>query len=162
MVHRLPAGLKFLAVLLLALSTLAVRTTWGVGILALVVTVGYVGARIPLRRCWLMLRLLMPILLFVFVFQAWLVSVDSAAQLALRLTAAIGAANLFTLTTRVDDIISAVERGASPLHRFGVRPDRLGLLVGLTLQAVTSLSALAAETREAQRARGAGRSLTAF
>jgi biotin transport system permease protein len=43
-----------------------------------------------------------------------------------------------------------------------VRADRLGLLVGLTVQAVTTLSAIAGSVREAARARGAERSPTAF
>ena len=98
----------------------------------------------------------------VFLLQWWMLSLDSAAVVGLRLLAAISAANLFTLTTRVDDLVSAVERGLRPTRRFGVRPERIGLLVGLSLQAIAALSTIAADTREAQKARSAERSLSAF
>jgi exodeoxyribonuclease VII large subunit len=41
-------------------------------------------------------------------------------------------------------------------------PERIGLLVGLTMRAVAALSGIAGEVREAAKARGAERSPTAF
>jgi biotin transport system permease protein len=97
-----------------------------------------------------------------FALQAWLLSVHDAAVTVLRLVAALGAASLLTFTTRVDAVVAALERGLGPLRRFGVRPARVGLLVGLTLQAVSTLSGIAGSVQEAARARGAERSLVAF
>jgi biotin transport system permease protein len=62
----------------------------------------------------------------------------------------------------VDDVVAAVERGLAPLHRFGVRPDRVGMIVGMTVAAVGTLAGNAGEVREAALSRGADRSITAF
>ncbi|GAA0539152.1 cobalt ABC transporter permease [Saccharopolyspora subtropica] len=160
--HRLGAGWKFLALLGFAVLVLVLGSPLALAGCAGGVAAAYLVARIPARRCWQLSRLLVPLLVLVFLAQWWLLGWDSAAVVCLRLLAALGAANLFTLTTRVDDLVTAVERGLRPLRRFGVRPDRVGLLVGLTVQAVAALSTIATQVREAQRARDAERSLSAF
>lgn len=160
--HRLGAGWKFLALLVFALLLFALAAP--IPLLGLVgaVALGYVLARLRARRCWQATRFVVPMVAVVFLVQWWMLDLDSAAVVSLRLLAAIGAANLFTLTTKVDDLITAVQRGLRPLRRVGARPERVGLLIGLTMRAIASLSSIASETREAQRARGAERSVSAF
>jgi biotin transport system permease protein len=119
-------------------------------------------ARIPWRRVAPLLRTLALLLVLIGLVQWWLLGPERALVIALRLVAAIGVATLFTLTTRVDDLVGAVERGLGPLRRFGVDPEQLGLLVGLTIQSVGTLSGIAGQVRAAARARGAGGSVTAF
>lgn len=161
-VHRAPAGLKLLVVFVLAAVVFVVRDARWLGGICVVVVVGYAAARIPLRRCLRLARGVLLLVLVVFALQWWLLGAGSALVVCLRILAALAAANLFTFTTRVDDLVAAVERAAAPLKRFGLRPDRLGLLVGLTLQAINALTAVATEVREAAKARGAGGSPTAF
>ncbi len=160
--HRVPAGVKFLALLALAALIFVFDAPVPLGVLTGVVLLGYLVARVSPRRCWRLARFLVPLLAVIFALQWWLLGPDQAVVVTLRLFAALAAANLFTLTTRVDDMVGAVERGLRPLRRFGVRPERAGLLVGLTMQAIAVLSTIAAETREAQRARCADRSVSAF
>ncbi|WP_258342653.1 energy-coupling factor transporter transmembrane component T family protein [Saccharopolyspora gregorii] len=160
--HRTPAGVKFVLLLAFAVLIFLLGSPVALGAVVAGVLLGYTVARIPPRRCWQVSRLLLPLLAVIFLLQWWTLGAQQAGVVTLRLLAAIAAANLFTLTTRVDDLVSAVERGLSPLRRVGVRPERVGLLVGLTLQAVAALSIIAAETREAQRARNADRSPSAF
>ncbi len=160
--HRLGAGWKFLG--LLGFAVLLFAFAAPIPLLGLVglVVLGYAVARLRARRCWQATRFVVPMLTLVFLLQWWMLDLDSAAVVSLRLLAAIGAANLFTLTTKVDDLVTAVQRGLRPLRRIGARPERVGLLIGLTMRAIASLSAIARETREAQRARGAQRSVSAF
>lgn len=160
--HRLAAGWKFAGLLALAALTVVLGSPLALGCCVLAVALAYPVARIPVRRCRQIARFLVPLVVVVFLLQWWMIGLDTAEVVGLRLLAALGAANLFTLTTRVDDLVGAVERGLRPARRFGVRPERVGLLVGLTLQAVAALSTIALQVREAQRARGADRSPTAF
>lgn len=162
LLHRLAAGTKFLALLGCSVLIFVLPGPTWLGAAVLVIALAYAVARIPLRRCWQAVRLVVPVVAVVFLLQWWMLDFDRAAVVCLRLLAALGAANLFTLTTKVDDLVTAVERGLRPTRRLGVRPERIGLLVGLTMQAVAALSSIAAETREAQRARNADRSVTAF
>ncbi|MFF4777895.1 energy-coupling factor transporter transmembrane component T family protein [Microtetraspora fusca] len=161
-VHRVPAGWKFAALLALAAAVFALRSPVWLGGICAAVVLAYGVARVSLRRCAGVARSLGVLAAFVFAVQWWLLGADQALVVCLRVVTALAAANLFTITTRIDDVVAAVEHGLGPLRRFGVRPDRIGLLVGLTLQAVAALSAIAAEVREAARARGAQRSVTAF
>ncbi|GIH25260.1 cobalt ABC transporter permease [Acrocarpospora phusangensis] len=160
--HRAPAGWKFLAVLALAALVFALRSPVWLGGVCAAVLLGYAVARVSLRRCLQVARMLGVLVALVFAVQWWLLGAGQALVVCLRIVAALAAANLFTITTRVDDVVSAVERGLRPFARLGVRPDRVGLLVGLTLQAVATLSVIAAEVREAAKARGADRSIAAF
>ncbi|GAA4613217.1 energy-coupling factor transporter transmembrane component T family protein [Saccharopolyspora hordei] len=161
-VHRAPAGGKLVALLVFAVVTFVLGSPAVLGGCVLAVVLLHGIARVPARRCWQIARVLVPLVLVVFLLQWWMLGLDSAAVVCLRLLAALAAANLFTLTTRVDDVVTAVERGLGPTRRLGVRPERIGLLVGLTLQAVAALSTIATQVREAQRARDADRSLAAF
>ncbi|WAL69548.1 energy-coupling factor transporter transmembrane component T [Amycolatopsis cynarae] len=161
-VHRARAGLKLLVLLLITATVFAVRSPFCLGGIGLAVLGGYALARVPVRRSWRALRAIGTVALVLFAFQSWLQGWLTALVVCLRLVATLAAANLFTITTRVEDLVAAIERAARPLCRFGVRPERLGLLAGLTVRAVTALSAIAEEVREAAKARGAERSVTGF
>lgn len=160
--HRAPAGAKLLAVVALATAVVLLGSPWWLGGLLAVVLAGYVVARVPARRWLPLVRTLVIVSVVVFGVQWWLLGASTAAVVCLRLGTALAAASLFTLTTRVDDVVSTVERVARPLRRFGVRPETIGLLVGLTVQAIATLSGIAGEVRAAAKARGADRSPTAF
>jgi biotin transport system permease protein len=160
--HRAPAGPSLLVVLVVAAGTVLTADPRILGAVCAVVALGYVVARIPWRRVAPLLRTLALLLVLIGLVQWWLLGPERALVIALRLVAAIGVATLFTLTTRVDDLVGAVERGLGPLRRFGVDPEQLGLLVGLTIQSVGTLSGIAGQVRAAARARGAGGSVTAF
>ncbi|MFC4005387.1 energy-coupling factor transporter transmembrane component T family protein [Prauserella oleivorans] len=162
LLHRSPAGAKFLAVLALAAVVFVLDSPLWLAVLCGGLVLGYAVARIPPRRWLPLVRTLVVLSAFVFALQWWLLGAHSAAVVCLRLVAALAAASLFTLTTRVDDMVSTVERAAGPLRRFGVRPQTIGLLVGLTVQAVATLSGIASEVRDAAKARGAQQSVTAF
>jgi len=71
------------------------------------------------------------------------------------------AATVLTATTSVDDLLDSIVRGLRPFRRFGVDPDRVGLTFSLMLRAVPETLDLAAETRDAARARGLERSIRA-
>ena len=70
------------------------------------------------------------------------------------LTALLLLATLISLTTPTAEIVQAVVVLVRPLRRFGVDPDRVGLLLALGIRAVPLVVGLAEEIRDAQRARG--------
>ena len=160
--HRAPAGPSLLVVLVFAAATVATSSPYWLGGACLLVAAGFGLARIPPRRIVPLLRTLAVLVVVIMAVQWWFVGPLGALTICLRIAAALAAASLFTLVTRVDDLVSAIERGLGPLRRVGVDPERLGMLVGLTVQAVGTLSGVATSVREAARARGAQRSPVAF
>ncbi|GAB3578614.1 energy-coupling factor transporter transmembrane protein EcfT [Amycolatopsis endophytica] len=159
LVHRTPAGVKFLALLVLAVVVLVLRSPAWLGAVCVLAVLGYAVARVSWGRCLRLLRSLGLLVVVVFALQWWLLGLEPAVVVCLRIVAALAAANLVTITTRIDDLVDAIE---GTLGRFGLPAGRLGLLIGLTLQAVATLTGIAGEVREAAKARGAERSPVAF
>jgi biotin transport system permease protein len=161
-VHRARPGLKLLA-LPAFLTWLAVWRSpavvaGGFVLLGLVAVLSRVGARKVLAQ----VRPTVPVVAVVAVAQVWLADARTAVVVAGSLLLAVAAAGLVTLTTRTQDLLDAVVTGLRPLRRVGVDPDRVGLLLALTIRSVPVLVGLAAEVRDARRARGAERSARAF
>ena len=78
----------------------------------------------------------------------------------LRLLALLLLAVLVTLTTRPSDIVAAIERALSPFDRW-IAVEKVSLAISLALRFIPVLARMAAETREAQWARGGERSVLA-
>nr|WP_217499147.1 energy-coupling factor transporter transmembrane protein EcfT [Leifsonia sp. C5G2] len=156
----MPAGPKLLLVLaaVLAVSMLPSQW-WGATVAGGAVVVAYAVAGLhdgllgmrELARQVVALR--------------WLVVVTLAAQLLFlgpepavantaRVTAAVLLAGLLVLTTRVTELLDAVERGLRPFERLGLDSERAAVLLTVTLTTVPVVARLAGDVREAQRARG--------
>jgi biotin transport system permease protein len=152
--HRLSAGAKLLglAVLLSALIIAASPTALAVG--AAVTCAGYVlagvGWRVALAQVW-PLRWFAVVLLAL---QWWLSGPEQAVVTVGGLVVAVGLAGLVTVTTRVTAMTAAFATGMRPLTVLGVDPQRVALMMALGIRAVPVVGGLAAEVREAHRARG--------
>ena len=160
--HRMPAGAKLVGLAVVAMLSVFIRQPWQVAVLLLAVGVLYAVARIPWRTALAQAR---PIAWFaagLAVFQLVVSGWERAVLVVGGLLGLVLLAALVSLTTRTTAIVDAVVVGAGPLRRVGVDPERLGLLVALAVRAVPVVIDLAREVREAQLARGAAASPTAF
>jgi len=158
--HRLPAGPKMLAVAAVALAVAVLPTTlWAAGVASAVVLACYavsgVGARELARQTWA----LRWIVVVTAAGQVIFLGVEPAVANTARVMAALLIAALLPLTTRTEDLLDALERGLAPLRRIGGDAERAALLLAVTVTTVPVLARLAAEVREAQRARGVRPSL---
>lgn len=153
-VHRLPAGVKLLAILLAGTASFLVHDWRVLLATVLVVAAAYLVAKVPWSRVWRLLRGVLAMVALVVVAQGFLGDWPTALEVGLRLIAVITLANLVTLTTPQTAVIDAVVRVASPLRRFGVDPDRIGLLIALVLRFIPVIADEAARVREAHAARG--------
>lgn len=78
----------------------------------------------------------------------------------LRLAALALTAALVTLTTRTSDLVQEAERMAGRLP--GLDPQKVGLVLSVTIRFIPLLAQKAHEVRDAQRARGLERSILAL
>jgi biotin transport system permease protein len=161
--YRLPTGWKTALLLVVVLAVcLLPPTWWAAGVMAAVCVACYAVPGIGLgelgRQAWA---------------TRWIVAVTLAGQLifldpehavanAARVTTAITLAGLLTLTTPATELLDTVERAMQPLARLGLDPQRAALTLSVTLSTLPVLARLARDVREAQRARGGGRSLRHF
>ncbi|MFB2600061.1 CbiQ family ECF transporter T component [Herbiconiux sp. P17] len=154
--HRLPAGPKLLALMLLAIAiTIFASNAWYIAGASVLVIAGYFAAGFgPLeivRQLW-RLRWIVAITLIT---QVIFLPLPVAATNTGRVVTVVMLATLLTLTTRTSALLDAVERGLGPFRRIGVDPARVGLLMAMTITVVPVIAGYAASIRDAQRARGA-------
>ncbi|RDV43339.1 energy-coupling factor transporter transmembrane protein EcfT [Leifsonia sp. ku-ls] len=160
LLHRMPAGPKLLLVLAAVLGVSVLPSQWWAAAVACGAVVfayavaglhdGLLGMR-ELARQTVALRWLIVITLGA---QLVFLGPEPAVANTARVTAAVLLAGLLVLTTRVTELLDAVERGLRPLQRLGLDAERAAVLLTVTLTTVPVVARLAGDVREAQRARG--------
>ncbi|WP_369252327.1 energy-coupling factor transporter transmembrane component T family protein [Geodermatophilus amargosae] len=154
-VHRLPAGVKLLALAVLAAALFVLPTPTAAGAALLgTLAVGLVLARLPVavlaRQAWAVRWWLLAL----FVVHALTTDLRTGTHVALRLLTLVLAAAVVTATTRVSEMVAVVEWLCAPLRLVGVRPARVGLAIAMALRFIPVLVERADRIREAQAARG--------
>jgi len=161
--HRMPAGVKLVLLVACGVAIVVVRRwPWAVAAVAGLVVVAYLVAGLGLgflvrqvRPVWVLLVFTAAMNLLARAWQqAWTVPVSLACLVAL--------AALVTATTRTSDLVDVAVVVAGPARRFGVQPERVGLLLLLGLRCVPLVAGLVDGIREAQIARSGAFSLGAF
>lgn len=156
--HRAGAGAKLVTLLVGTTALVVVRSPAAVGVAALAVLAAMIVAAVPVALAWQQLRPLRWFVLVLVPFQWWSGGWRSVVVVVGTLVVTVLAAAVVTLTTRVTAMVDAIERAAGPLRRMGVDPERIALVLALTIRAVPVLAAHLGEVRDARRARGLERS----
>lgn len=160
LVHRAPAIVK-LAVLSVLVAAIAVQHSVLVLAGASVVVLALVlVARVPLAAVWRQLVPLAWILVLAVPLQLLLAGWELAVTVGLRLLLAVALAALYTLTTPVSETLDAMQLVLRPFRHW-VDPDRVGLVLALTIRCIPLLGEIVAEVLEARRARGGEGSIRA-
>ncbi|MEV0467664.1 energy-coupling factor transporter transmembrane protein EcfT [Nocardia tengchongensis] len=157
-VHVVPAGVKLLVLAAVGTGLFLVSSIPALTA-ALVVVLGlYAIARIPWRATGRQVLGLTPFLALIVLAQLIFTDARTAILVGERLLTLVLLANLVTLTTRTSAMVETIERALTPLRPLGVRPERVGLLVAMTIRFIPVIREQAELVRAAQRARGIERS----
>ena len=161
-VHRLPAGVKLAALVLLGVASILIEGVVPVivGIAVMLILYGIAGFT-PLLA-WRQVKPLRWILLFIAAFQWWARGWQSAVDVVGVIVLLVLAAALVTLTTRTSALVEVIVAVLRPLRPLRVQPERVGLLIALGIRAVPIAAGFSNEVRDAQRARGLGASPRAY
>lgn len=162
-IHRIPAAVKFLVLIgFILVTSLAVHTLpWAAASLFLPLML-FPVARIPFRVALGQLAPPLYLLVALAAFQWWQKDLPSAAIMFLSIYAAISAAVLLTLTTKVSEMMDSLDRALAPLGRLGVPVENITLAMSLTIRLLPLMLGTVIEVLDARKARGATTSLTAF
>jgi biotin transport system permease protein len=157
---RVPASVKLAGLAVLATAVLALPSALAVGLAGTGLVVLYAAAGLPPTVVWTQIRPLRFVLLVLMGFQAVTRGWEVAAMVTGKLAITVALAALLTLTTQVSELLDVLER---VLRRMpGVNADRAALVLTLAIRAIPVIAALAAEIRDAQRARGSGLDIRAY
>lgn len=152
--HRWPAGAKLAGLCATTVILFALTSPLALAAAALVLAAFYLanGPTFALQGLRL-LRPLWPFVLVVALWHLWTGALAEGAAILLRMIAAVAAANLVTLTTRLTDLMAVLERLTSPLARLGLSPRMLSLAVALVIRFIPVLIDRQARLAEAWSAR---------
>lgn len=156
--HRIPAGVKLAALCAFTIWLFAAHGILPLTLSLAAVIAGYAtGGPLFAATGARMLWSLWPFVLIVGLWHAFTGATLEGTSIILRMIAAVAAANLVTMTTRLDDMMVVMQRLARPLTPLGLPPRRLALAVALVIRFIPVLSQNAAKVSEAWRARSARR-----
>ncbi|MBS4751457.1 energy-coupling factor transporter transmembrane protein EcfT [Nocardioides sp. zg-ZUI104] len=160
--HRSPVGPKLFALVVLSVVAVAFRsvsTTAGLLVLAVVVC-AVAGVRVG--RAARALRGIAIGMALLAGYQTWQRGAEHAFVVVGAFVALLLMATAFTTTTSVDRLVDTLTRWLEPTRRFGVRPELVALAFSLMIRGIPLTLQIAAETRDAARARGLERSPRAY
>ena len=156
--HRLQPGVKLAGLFALGLAIVLFRG-WPVALcaLALGLTLALMAGlrRRELRR---LMRGFALVGVLLFAFQTWQHDWMRGVAVVAGVFALILAASAVTASTAVDDMLDTIIRLLRPLQPLGVAPERVALAFSLAIRSLPLAYELAAQTREAAKARGLERS----
>lgn len=133
--HPLPAGAKMAALPLVAGGAMWLDRPLPLLAVLAVVTVVYLSCGWRFLRSGLrVMRPILPLVLVLGLWHLWLRAPEAGAVMVLRMLVAVAAANLVTMTTRLESMVAVLERLTKPLHRFGLRPGLIPLSVALMIR----------------------------
>ena len=119
-----------------------------------IVLIGFPLARLPLSEIFHQARPLLIVLAIFFAAHAAFTSVQTGTVLTLRFAIMIACGLLLTLTTRVSDLMSVLERALRPLAPLGLNPEKTSLVFAMTIRFIPVLAETWETVRAAQQARG--------
>lgn len=152
--HRLPARLKLAALALFTLGLFQLQSPLLLALALAAIAAFHLPGGWPFAAHALrLLRPLWPFALVLALWHLWTEDLANGATILLRLTTAVMAANLVTMTTRLSDMIAIVERLAAPLARLGLPPRTLALAIALAIRFLPVLSDRLTRIGESWRAR---------
>lgn len=161
--HRLSAGPKSAVLTLVVLGiTLLPAAWWSAAVAAGVCLACYAVRGAGMRDLVRQVVTIRWILLVTLVGQLVFLGPEDAVANTTRVCAAVVISGLLALTTPVSELLDVLERAMRPLRWLGIQPQRAALTIAVTLSTLPVLARLEREVREAQRARGGGRSLRLF
>ena len=160
--HRIRAGWKLLGMLLAITAVVLLNTPWQLAVAAVLIAGGFALARIPARVAWRQLWPMRWFIVLIAIFQVIFSGPERAVMVCGSLLLTVAIASLVTLTTRVSEMLDVCQRLLRPLRRFGVDPDRVGLVLALTIRCIPLMVDVVREVSEARKARGTGFSLRAM
>jgi biotin transport system permease protein len=161
--HRLRAGPKTALLLLIVLGICLLPVTWwAAAVMAVVCLACYAVPGAGLRELGRQLVAIRWVIGLTLVGQLVFLGPESAAANTTRVAVACALAALLALTTPATELLETIERAMQPLAWLRIDPRRAALTLSVTLSTLPVLAGLARDVREAQRARGGGRSLRHF
>ncbi|UTO29143.1 energy-coupling factor transporter transmembrane component T family protein [Bartonella harrusi] len=162
LIHRLKPEIKLVFLTLCGTIIFMVSSVFVLSLFLLFVALLYGIAKIPFNNILKQLKSMILFLVLIFVFQVIFKSWLTGFEVILRLISLVFLASLVSLTTKVSDMVNAIETWIQPFQRFGINPSKFSMVLSMAIRFIPVVSEKFNEVREAQRARGFDTNITAL
>ncbi|WP_455480979.1 energy-coupling factor transporter transmembrane component T family protein [Bartonella sp. B12(2025)] len=161
-VHRLRPGIKLLSLIVCATVLFTVSSILILLLFLLFVALLYRISKIPLDNILKQLKSMGLFLVLIFVFQVAFKGWLTGFEIILRLISLVFLASLVSLTTKVSDMVSAIETWLQPLRHLGLNSSKFSMVLSMAIRFIPVIAEKFNEVREAQQARGFYTNIFAF
>ncbi|QYJ04502.1 hypothetical protein KUV85_02135 [Nocardioides panacisoli] len=162
LLHRMPAGWKLVALAVLSLLTVVLRSAATSGAVLALAVLLLVVARARPATVFGNVRGLLIVLALLAAYQSWQRGPEHAFTVVGALAALVLLATVLTITTSVDELLDTITAALQPFRRIGVDPERVALAFALMIRGVPTTLEIASETRQAALGRGLDRNPRAY
>jgi len=153
--HRLPAGLKLLALgASIAFLAVFVNSPARLAAAAAVVLALVALARLGFRSIAVQLRPVLWVVVFIFAFQLLFTDWRRALVVCGTLLLSVALAAVVTSSTRTTDMLAALTTAMRPLGRVGFPVDQVAMALALAIRSIPLMIETVKQVEEARRARG--------
>ncbi|MFU8946845.1 energy-coupling factor transporter transmembrane component T family protein [Mycetocola zhadangensis] len=161
--HRASAGVKLVGLFVLALvASVLPPSIELLGSLCVLVVVLYLVAGLGFRELARQVLMIRWLILLITITGLIFLPLEVTLANVTRMVLVIVLAGLVTLTTRTSALLEAFEVALSPLRLVGVNPQRISLVLALSIRTVPVIAGFAGQLRDAQRSRGGRVSIRAY
>ncbi|EJF84215.1 hypothetical protein MCU_00883 [Bartonella elizabethae Re6043vi] len=161
-IHRLSPGVKLLFLTVCGTFIIMVSSIPLLGLFLLFVALFYRVAKVPFSTVIKQFKSMGLLLVLLFVFQTicsgWLTGVE----VILRLVILFSLSSLVSFTTKVSDMVDAIEVGLQPFRCFGINPSKVSMVLSMAIRFIPLLSEKFNEVHEAQQARALNTNIVAL
>ena len=154
-VHGLDSRLKFVYIILLGILVFMIKNTEEIIIFSVFMIFLMLISKISLQNLQRNLRAFYSI--FIFILMMYLIfsrnQLNQGFLAIWRFLMLILISMAFTFTTKISDIITAIEKLTKPLKFFGIKPRNIATMISIAIRFVPSMSTAMEKTREAMISR---------
>lgn len=161
-IHRLRPAVKLIFLAVCTTTLLMVSALPLLLFFLLFVALLYRVAKVPFNNILKQLKSMGVLLIFIFVFQVIFKGWVTGFEVILRFLSLIFLALLVSLTTKVSDMVNAIETWLQPFRCFGINPSKFSMVLSLAIRFIPVVSEKFNEVHEAQRARGLDTNIAAL
>ncbi|WP_336294720.1 energy-coupling factor transporter transmembrane component T family protein, partial [Bartonella sp. CB169] len=161
-IHRLRPGVKLLFLIVCTTTLFVVSSIIILLLFLLFVALLYRFSKVPLNNILKKLKQMGLFLALIFVFQVVFESWLAGFEVILRLISLVFLASLVSLTTKVSDMVSAIEAWLQPFRFLGINPSKCSMVLSMAIRFIPVMIGKFSEVREAQQARGLDKNVFVF
>lgn len=161
-IHKLSPKVKLLFLTVCGTFIIMVSSIPLLGLFLLFVILFYRVSKVPFNTVIKQFKSMGLLLVLLFLFQTMFCGWLTGVEVVLRLVVLFSLSSLISFTTKVSDMVDAIEAGLQPFRCCGINPSKVSMVISMAIRFIPLLGEKFHEVHEAQQARGLNTNIVAL